>query len=143
MFSVKQAFKNRTVGFYIGLAAAVVALIGDILYIAIDGADRTFTSAGFALVLVGAIAELLVVFTEFRFAPLIPAAFYIGGFALALNVALPSLSDVWNGVTFIGGNATLGVIFSATFLICATAQTASCFMNQRRAAEKETESAAV
>ena len=132
MFSVKNAFKNRTVGFYIGLAAAVIALIGAILFVAIDGDDRTFTATGFALMLAGAVVEAVVIFADLKIVPLISTGLYIGGFALTINAALPSLSDVWNGVTFIGGNATLGVIFSATFLICAVAGIVACFMNERR-----------
>ena len=53
MFSVRNAFKNRTIGFYIGLAAAVIALVGAVLYIATDASDRTFTAVGFALMLAG------------------------------------------------------------------------------------------
>ena len=136
MFSVKSAFKNRTIGFYIGLAAAVIALIGAILYIATDVSDRTFSAAGFALMIAGALVELLVVFSNFRFVPLICAGLYIAGFALTVNAALPSISDVWNGVNFIGGNATLGIIFSVTFFVAAVAGIISCFMKGRAVNDK-------
>lgn len=131
MFSVKTAFKNRTIGFYIGLAAAVVALVGAVLYIATDASDRTFSAAAFALMLVGAAAEVLVILSNLRFAPLVCAISYIVGFALTVNAALPSISDVWNGVHFIGGNATLGIVFSVTFFISAVAGIVACFMPER------------
>lgn len=132
MFSVKNAFRNRTIGFYIGLAAALIALIGAILFVAIDGSDRTFTAAGFALMLVGALAEVVVIFADLKFVPFVSTALYIGGFALTINAALPSISDVWNGVNFIGGNATLGIIFSVTFFISALAGIVACFMSERK-----------
>lgn len=128
---LRSAFKNRTVGFYIGLTAAVIALVGAILYIAIDASDRTFSLIAFILMLVGVAAELLVVFTDLPFMPVVSAGLYIAGFSLTLNAALPSVSDVWNGVNFIGGNATLGIIFSVTFLVCALAGIVSCFLSQR------------
>lgn len=136
MFSVRNAFKNRTIGFYLGLAAAVIALVGAALYIATDSSDRTFTAVGFALMLAGAVAELLVIFTDLKFVPLVCAGLYIGGFALTVNAALPSISDVWNGVHFIGGNATLGIIFSVTFFVAAVAGIISCFMKERAVNDK-------
>ena len=131
MFSVRNAFKNRTIGFYIGLAAAAIAFVGAVLYVATDAADRTFSAAGFALMLVGAAAEIVVIFSDIKVAPLVSALLYIVGFALTVNAALPSISDVWNGVHFIGGNATLGIIFSVTFFISAAAGIVACFMNER------------
>ena len=131
MFSVRNAFKNRTIGFYIGLAAAAIAFVGAVLYVATDAADRTFSAAGFALMLVGAAAEIVVIFSDIKVAPLVSALLYIVGFALTVNAALPSISDVWNGVHFIGGNATLGIIFSVTFFISAAAGIVACFMKER------------
>lgn len=58
------------------------------------------------------------------------------GFALTVNAALPSISDVWNGVNFIGGNATLGIIFSVTFFVAAVAGIISCFMKERAVNDK-------
>ncbi len=131
MFSVRNSFKNRTIGFYIGLAAAAIAFVGAVLYVATDASDRTFSAAGFALMLVGAAAEIVVIFSDIKVAPLVSALLYIVGFALTVNAALPSISDVWNGVHFIGGNATLGIIFSVTFFISAAAGIVACFMNER------------
>ena len=53
-------------------------------------------------------------------------------FAFALRVALPSLSDVWNGVNFIGGNAALGVTFTAIYLVSAILGLVSSFMGQNK-----------
>lgn len=131
MFSVRNSFKNRTIGFYIGLAAAAIAFVGAVLYVATDASDRTFSAAGFALMLVGAAVEIVVIFSDIKVAPLVSALLYIVGFALTVNAALPSISDVWNGVHFIGGNATLGIIFSVTFFISAAAGIVACFMNER------------
>ena len=127
-----KLFKDRTVGFYIGLAGAVLALVSDLVWLIIDHADRTFDLLAFILILVGALSFALVVFTKFEFAPIIPAVLLIAGLALALNVILPSVSDLWNGVNFIGGNGVLGAIFAGIFLVCTILETVCCFMKERK-----------
>lgn len=129
---IRELFKNKATGFYVALAASGVALVADVLFIALDGSDRTFSLAAFILMLVGALAIALPLFTRVKFAPLVQAALFIVGFALELNATLPSVSDLWNGVNFIGGNATLGIIFTAVFLLCTVASVVSCFMEQNK-----------
>lgn len=129
---IKNAFKKRTVGFYFTLGAAIIALVGAILYVICDASDISYSSLGFTMMLVGAITVLFTVFTDFSFAPVIPSIFYSAGFALTLDGALPSLSDVWNGVNFIGGNGILATIFAGVFLIADLFAIVGCFMNQRK-----------
>ena len=46
---MKNVFKNRGLGFYMNLIAGATALLGAVLYIVLDGTDKTFTFIGFAL----------------------------------------------------------------------------------------------
>ena len=107
---MKKPFEGRNFGFYVLFAAALVALAGAILYLVLDGGDRTFTILGFLLALAGAVSTILAVLTRLKFAPLVPTALYAAASALVLRLALPSLSDLWNKVNFIGGNAVLGTV---------------------------------
>lgn len=125
---MKKAFENRGAGFYFSLAAAAVALIGAILYVVLDGSDRTFTLVGFILALAGAASTALVVFSRLSFAPFVPTALYAAAFGVVLRVAVPSLSDVLNKVNFIGGNAAMGMAFAGVFFLCALLGMVSCFM---------------
>ena len=109
------------------IVGGAVALIGSILYIALDGSDKTFSVIAFVLGLLGAASTLLGLITDFKFSPLIPAVLYSAACALVLRVAVPSLSDVWNKVNFIGGNAVLGMTFAAVYLIAAIAAVIACF----------------
>ena len=109
------------------IAGGAVALIGSILYIVLDGSDKTFSVIAFVLGLLGAASTLLGLVTDFKFSPLIPAVLYSTACALVLRVAVPSLSDVWNKVNFIGGNAVLGMTFAAVYLIAAVAAVIACF----------------
>lgn len=128
----RNAFKNRTVAFYVTLSAAIIAFVGALLYLITDGTDRTFSLGAFLFVLIGALSVGLTVFTDLQFAPVIPSVLYSAGIAMCLRVVLPSLSDVWNGVHFIGGNAVLGTIFAAIFLVADVCSIIACFMEQRK-----------
>ena len=129
---MRRFFENRSAGFVLSLAAAVIALAGAVLYLVLDGADRTFTPIGFALAAVGAVSTALVVFTRLKWAPLVPTVLYAAAFGLVLRLAVPSLSDVWNKVNFIGGNAAMGMVFAGVFFLCALLGTVSCFTGTAR-----------
>lgn len=118
--------KKRNFGRILLLIAAVIALFGSVLYLVLDGADKTFSWLGFGFALVGAISMLLS-FTQFKLAPFITVVSYCAAFGFVLRVAVPSLSDVWNKVNFIGGNAAMGMTFSAVYLICAVLAVLACF----------------
>lgn len=111
------------------LIAAAVALLGSVLYLVLDRGDRTFSWLAFGLALGGAVITLLPLKTKLAFAPILPTALYAAAFGLVLRIALPSLSDVWNGVNFIGGNAVLGITFAGVYLICGILGCIACFMN--------------
>ena len=108
------------------LIAAMVAIVGSVLYYLLDGSDKTFTWLGVVFALVGAISTMLC-FTKFKMASFATTTAYCAAFGLVLRVAVPSLSDVWNKVNFVGGNAVLGCLFAGVYLLCAVLAVAACF----------------
>lgn len=80
-------------------------------------------------VLGGVLYLLLVSFLPFKFVPMIPAILYTAAFGYALQATLPPLSDVWNGVHFIGGFAYMGLFYTIRFFVCAVASIVSCFFS--------------
>lgn len=131
---LEKYFKDRSVGFYIAMGVALLALIVDILYVALDHADtaRTFSWVGFALILVAFFSNALVIFTPFLFVPIVPSLLYSVGFGVILKACLPSISDIWNGVNFIGGNGELGIVFSALFGVIAILGVVTCFLDMKK-----------
>ena len=109
------------------IVAALIAVIGSVLYVLLDGTDKTFTWIGFGLALLGAFSTVIS-FTQFQLAPFAPAVLYAAAFGFVLRVAIPSLSDVWNKVNFIGGNAVMGITFSCVYLVCALLAVWACFV---------------
>lgn len=132
---IVHPFKQRTVGYYLGLAAAVLAIISSILLVAVDYGDKSCSMIGFALMLVGGISFVAVMFLDIKILTVIPGIFYVMGFAFELDATLPPLSDVWNGVNFIGGNAYAGLAFTIIFFISAVLSIVSNFMEHRKVEE--------
>ena len=108
------------------LIAAIVAAIGSVLYFLLDGSDKTFTWLGVIFAVAGA-ASTISGFTRFKLAGFVSTVLYSAAFGFVLRVAIPSLSDVWNKVNFIGGNAAMGMTFSAVYLVCVLLSVAACF----------------
>ena len=126
-------FKGRRAGYYVSLASAVLILAIDVAYIASDYGDRTFSPLTFALMLVGSLLTIAYCFTGLKFLDFVPAvSCIIYGFAFGqhLILALESLSDVWNQVNFVGGNATLGAVFAGLFLVPVVAAVVGAFMRE-------------
>lgn len=129
---MKELFKDRTVGFYVGLAGAALALVADILFVIIDHADRTFSMIAFVLVLIGSLLYAARLVKDFKFMPMLSGVTFAVGFAVELYTVLPSLSDVWNHVNFIGGNAAVGTTFTVIFLVAAICSIVACFTDGKK-----------
>ncbi len=124
-------YKNRTIGYWLSAAAAVIALISAVVYAIVDNGDAmTFSVPALVIMIVGALSFLLVAFFDFKFLSLIPCLLYIAGFCLCLQSTLPSLSDVWNHVNFIGGNGLVALAFTVCFGVSAILSIVTCFMEQ-------------
>lgn len=135
---VQKYVKNKTVGFWLGLGAAVALLLTDILFIALDFGDNTFSIVTFALILVGAAIEIAYFFLDFKFLDFLPlAACLCFGVAIGQHwqLGLETLSDVWNGVNFIGGNYRMAVGFGIVFVLGTITAIVSCFLGQRKEAK--------
>lgn len=124
-----KIFKNRSLGFWIGLFASVLMLISNIAFIIYDDGDRTFSYLTFTLILVGVLSELLVIFKNYSFAPILPPVFFGGGLAIHLYLGLPTLSDVVNGVNFIGGDPTAVIAFGVPFILGTVIAIVASFMD--------------
>lgn len=128
-------FKGRSAGFYMGFAAAVLILAFDIAYIASDYGDRTFSVLTFVLMLAGSVLMMIYSFLNIKILDFIPAVsciLYGVGFGQHLILALESLSDVWNEVNFVGGNATLGAVFMGLFFVPMVVAVVAAFMREER-----------
>lgn len=127
--------KDRTVAYWLALAAAAVMLLTDIIFIATDIGDRTFSLLTFFLVLLGVIIEVVYVALDIKlldFLPILSCACYGIAVGNHWNLGLATLSDVWNGVVFVGGNPKAAIAFGVIFFVGMVATVVSCFMNYKK-----------
>jgi len=131
-FLIKR-FAGRGIGFYIGLVAACLMLGFDLAYVILFPGDRNFSLLTFCMILAGVgieIAHVLLNRKIFNFLPILSCAAYGVAFAQHLQLGLESLSDVWNNVNFIGGNAYLALTFIILFGIGLLAALVAAFMRE-------------
>ena len=129
---MKKVFNARTVGFYFGFVAGLIALIGAIGLIATDFGDITFSWITVALAMGGFAFEILNCLADLAVAPLLSAVCFGCALSWHLYIGLPTLSDIWNGVNYIGGNAKAVIVFGVIFAVATLLGIVSCFMSQRK-----------
>ena len=112
------------------IAAGALAVVGSVCYILLDRKDITFSWYAVGFALMGAISTWAVCRFDKEFLLLITSGLYSVAFGFALRVAIPSLSDIWNHVNFIGGNALMGSVFSGIYLVCALLGVIACFQGK-------------
>lgn len=132
---MKRFFSDRTAGFWVGVTGAAIIFVSCVVFMATDISDRTFSWVTTLLLLAGCAFQLVNIFTNLRIAPLGASVLFGVGTAVHLYVGLPTLSDIWNGVNFIGGNPTAVIVFGALFAAGMVLSMVSCFMEQRKATE--------
>lgn len=136
---LKESFLAKTVYQYVLYAVYIAGIIIDVIFLIVDGSDQTFTQGCFILVLIGSCLGLLDFFFEYGGFCLWGAALcYIAGIGFHLAVGLESVSDLWNGVDFIGGNQEAAIAFGCCFIAIAVVLIVLNFFgrNKRRAQSK-------
>ena len=132
VFNVRDCFKNRTVGFYLSLVSAMAALIIALVYVIVANSDRTFNLAGMIIIVIGALSEVLVLFTDLKFAPMVPTLLLSVGGAISFITCLPTMLDVLNGIQFFGGNLFIAEFVSFGMLAAILIGCVASFMSMRK-----------
>lgn len=127
--------KNKAAGSYLCLAAAVVALITAVVFLATQATaaplGHTGTLPGITL-LVGVVASVIFFFVPVPFGALIQAAIYCAALYQIVVQLYFVFADVINKVTYAGGNAGLCVAYMAGTFLAALLAVIGCFLKQTR-----------
>ena len=129
---MSQLFRNKAIGFYIGILAGLAALALDISYFVMDYGDKTFSMWAFALVVAAVVAEGLILFLDWAILPLVPPILMGAAVGMHLYTAFPSISDLINNIVFIGGNSKLAVAFAIYFAVAGLVFVAASFMPREK-----------
>ena len=119
---MNKGLKNKGLGSWFCLAAALVALITGIVFLSTQATAAPLGHSGTmpgVVLLVGAAASLVFFFVSVPFSALIQAVIYNIALYLVVVQLYFVFADVINHVTFAGGNAGLCVFYMVgTFVAC-------------------------
>ena len=134
---MKRLFQDAKPGFWLSVAAAVIALVGAAAYVIIymataaETVDRVFSWLTFGLALGGAVITLAGETLRLPFTPILGGACFSVALANHLVETAYPLADVLTGVPFFGGNPTLAIAFSVVFGAAAVLNVIAAFMAHR------------
>lgn len=123
-------FKGKPLGFYCGIGAGVLGIANAVLYIAYSNSVGHFSPLIFVLLLLAGISCAGMVFTRFKFMPLIPAALFSAAFGFYLNDRLVMFEEMINkiyGMTESGAILWIVLLIFALVLISFVAVTVAAF----------------
>ena len=135
---MNKGLKNKGLGSWFCLAAALVALITGIVFLLTQATaaplGHSGTMAGVVL-LVGAAASLVFFFVSVPFSAMIQAVIYNIALYLVVVQLYFVFADVINHVTFAGGNAGLCVFYMVGTFIACLLSVIACFCKQTKTGE--------
>jgi len=132
---LNERIKNKAIGSHLCLAAALLALVTAIVFLATQATAAPLGHDGNTpgiVLLVGVVVSVLLYLFPIPFAALIQAVIYNIALYLVVVQLYFVFADVINNVTYAGGNAGLCVFYMvATFVVCLISVVA-CFCPQTK-----------
>lgn len=125
-------FKSKSAAQYIAYTALLIGLIADIVFLVLDFGDFTFTTGCFVCILLGSLVGLADFFLNNDLCLWVASFLYSAAVGFHLFKGLQSVSDLWNGVNFIGGNQTLAIGFGIIFIVLAITLIVLNFCNTKK-----------
>lgn len=129
-----QRLKNKGIGFYLELIAAVLAIVTAILGMTQNAltTNTNFTPVMDILLFVGALAAIAGFFVDFDFWPLIPAICFSVVFGLTVNGGANVIADWFNKVVYSGGNLTCVISYLIMLGAASILSIVACYLNPKK-----------
>lgn len=130
---LNERIKNKALGSYLCLAAALLALVTAIVFLATQATAAPLGHDGTApgiVLLVGVAAAVVFFIFPVRFGALVQAVVYNVALYLVVVQLYFVFADVINHVTYAGGNAGLCVFYMAGTFVACLLSIAACFFPQ-------------
>lgn len=137
---LNERMKNKALGSYLCLAAALVALVTGIIFLATQATAAPLGHDGIApgvVLLLGAAAGILLFLFPVRFGALVQAIIYNVALYLVVVQLYFVFADIINKLTYAGGNAGLCVFYMGGTLVAAVLSVVACFFKQCRDDDQE------
>lgn len=128
-------FKNKTVGFYIGAAGGLIGLVATVIYLIYSLSVDLFAPEVFIFLLLGTLSEVLVLFVDWKFAPILPVLFFSLAFGLHINDRVLMFEEMINqiyGMNERGAILWVVLVLLALNLVSAIASIVASFSSRER-----------
>ena len=128
-------FKNKTVGFYIGAAGGLIGLVTTVIYLIYSLSVDLFAPEVFIFLLLGTLSEVLVLFVDWKFAPILPVLFFSLAFCLHINDRVLMFEEMINqiyGMNERGAILWVVLVLLALNLVSAIASIIASFSSRER-----------
>ncbi len=134
---MKEKLKNKTVAYWLGCAAAAVALVGLIVYGVYKGRAGEGTGWVFALIIIGIAAQVALFFYDGKFGgfiALVPPILYFLAMALELSGGVGNIADEISDIVMFGIRELVPLNYAVTALlgIAGIAAIVPCFMTREK-----------
>ena len=110
------------------ISAATLSLITAVYYFIQSHTDSCFQPVIVYLLVIAALLENISLFKNLDFLPMVASVCIGVAFGLMVFFALPTFSDLWNHVNFIGGNSTAYFVYLGSILAAFVLSNIPCFM---------------
>lgn len=127
----KSKLKSKTLFEKVLYILLLIGMIASVVFAVLDAGDVTFSVYCVICIIAGSLIGLVDVFLSLEVLLWIASLLYAAGFGFHLYAALPSISDLWNHVNFIGGNQSLAITFGSIFAAIMLALLVSNFVIDR------------
>lgn len=136
--NLKEKLKNKTIAYWIGCAAALVALVGLIVFCVYKSRAGEGTGWIFALLIIGILAQVALFFYDGKFGDFIavvPPVLYVLSLALGLSGGVGNIADAVSNIVMFGlpELAPLNYAIAVILGIATVAAIVPCFMSRERA----------
>ena len=131
-----KMFGNRTVGFYVGVASAVLALCAAVIYYVYSNGNNSFVMSVSVLLVIGVVCEITVILSDFPLLPALPAVCYGAAFAILMSDRFTMFSDYINGVVGLSSQGDILELIIAILVLIFLGVVGGCvssFSSQRKA----------
>ncbi len=134
---MKDLLKNKTVGFYIGLAGGCLGFVTTLLYLIYSLSVKHFNPLVFTMLLLGVAGTVSVFFLKLNFLPLVPALFFSLAFGVYINDRVIMFEEMINNIYGMSeSGAILGVVvlILVFMFICVIASIVATFTKRDKTA---------
>lgn len=129
----KRIFQNRTFWFYLAFVPMALA-IATIVAVAVKPgfAYGNFDSLTVIFLAVGIALQVVSVFWDQDFVPVLATAMYGCGLGRIIENGGSVIADKMNNISFVGGDFNMVALYIGLMLLCCVIMVICCFASQRK-----------